>query len=169
MKALQIILNCFVLIVISAPFISKTLFKRQALGYFGSWSPVLGLKKKKIHKKFPVWNAALLKEMWKMHSPAACHRFFRVAGATFQGQWVQLIPSSRGYSPITPLGNHSDIKRRIREEDHTSVFLAGKRGAAGVWESATGTIPGHPSSGTARKTPPSSKPAPGCRHRFIFQ
>lgn len=51
MKALQIILNCFVLIVISAPFISKTLFKRQALGYFGSWSPVLGLKKKKNPEK----------------------------------------------------------------------------------------------------------------------
>lgn len=51
MKALQIILNCFVLIVISAPFISKTLFKRQALGYFWELEPnACYLKKKKKFK-----------------------------------------------------------------------------------------------------------------------
>lgn len=51
MKALKIILNYFVLIVISAPFISKALFKWQTEVYFGSWNPVLGLKKKKNPQK----------------------------------------------------------------------------------------------------------------------
>lgn len=50
MKALQIILNYFVLIVISAPFISNVLFKRQVVVYFGSWNPVLVFFKKKVQK-----------------------------------------------------------------------------------------------------------------------
>lgn len=82
-----------------------------------------------------------------MHSPVACHRFFHAAAATFQGQGVQLIPLSRGYSPATPLGDHSDMKGRIREEDQPSLFLAGHTGTAGVW----GKIPRHPSARTARK------------------
>lgn len=52
MKALQIILNYFVLIVISAPFISNVLFKRQVVVYFGSWNPVLGFLKKMYKKIF---------------------------------------------------------------------------------------------------------------------
>lgn len=51
MKALQIILNYFILIVISAPFISNVLFKRQVVVYFGSWNPVLVFFKKKCTKK----------------------------------------------------------------------------------------------------------------------
>jgi len=54
--------------VISAPFISKALFKRQAGVYFGSWNPVLGLKKtknkkKKSQKKISSWNNRLLKKI----------------------------------------------------------------------------------------------------------